>query len=332
MKMKYLKNKKVLITGGSGFIASHLCRRLVKYGAKVFILTKYNSIIDNVRLADIWHKISPIEADLRNPDALKGIISCKPELIYHFAAYNHVGDSFENISEAIDVNSKGTVNLLDAYEKYERFIYISSSEVYGFQKRVPFSEDMAPFPISPYSVGKYMGELYVRMKSHVYEKPIVILRPFNAFGPFQSPRAIIAEIIIKCLKGEDVITTGGIQTREFNYVENLVDGFILSGIKKEAIGETINMGTGREISIRLLVEKIHKLTASRSRLYIGKIAYRPTEIWRMAAKNKKAKKVLGWEPKVSFEEGLLKTIEWYRKFNHLFFNSGSPLYRLCHED
>lgn len=330
--MEYLKNKRILVTGGSGFIASHLCRRLVHYGAKVSILTKYNSIIDNVRLADIWHKIMPIEADLRNPDALKKVNSYKPELIYHFAAYNHVGDSFENISEAIDVNSKGTVNILESLENYKKFIYISSSEVYGFQKRVPFQENAIPFPISPYAVGKYTGELYARMKWLVYRKPVVILRPFNAFGPFQSPRAVIAEIIIKCLKGEDVITTEGIQTREFNFVENLVDGFILAGIKKETVGEIINIGTGREISIRLLVEKIHELTASNSRLCIGKISYRPTEIWRMAAENKKAKKVLGWEPKISFEAGLLKTIEWYRKFNHLFFDSASPLYRLCHED
>ncbi|MBM3251201.1 MAG: NAD-dependent epimerase/dehydratase family protein [Candidatus Omnitrophica bacterium] len=329
--MGYFKKKKILITGGSGFIASHLCRRLVKYGARVFILTKYKSIIDNIRLTDIWDKITPVEADLRNPDALKKINIYKPELIYHFAAYNHVGDSFGNISEAIDVNSKGTVNLLDAYEDYEKFVYISSSEVYGFQKRVPFSEDMKPFPISPYAVGKYTGELYARMKWHVYKKPIVILRPFNVFGPFQSPRAVIAEIILKCLRGNDLITTGGMQTREFNYVENLIDGFILAGIKKQATGEVINIGTGREISIRFLAEKIHKLTNSKSRLCIGKISYRPTEIWRMAAENKKAKKILGWSPKVSFEEGLFRTIEWYRKFNHLFFDSNSPLRQLCNE-
>ncbi|MDD4910367.1 MAG: GDP-mannose 4,6-dehydratase [Candidatus Omnitrophica bacterium] len=329
--MERFKNKRVLVTGGSGFIASHLCRRLVENGARLFILTKYNSIIDNIRIVNIWDKITMVEGDIRNPDSLRQIKSIRPDLIYHFAAYNHVGDSFMNISEAIDVNSKGTVNVIDAYEDYERFVYISSSEVYGFQKCVPFSEDMVPFPVSPYSVGKYSGELYVRMKSRVYKKPVVILRPFNAFGPFQSPRAVIAEIIIKCLKGEDVITTEGIQTREFNYIENLVDAFIMAGIKKEAIGETINIGTGQEMPIRLLVRKIHKLTSSRSRLCIGKISYRPTEIWRMAASNKKAKMILGWEPRISFEDGLIKTIEWYQKFNHLFFETDSPLYRLCQE-
>lgn len=330
--MSYFTKMKVLVTGGSGFIASHLCRRLAGEGARVFVLTKYNSVIDNIRLADLWDRITPIEADLRNSDSLKKIRDLRPDIIYHFAAYNHVGDSFANVSEAIDVNSKGTVNLLDAYEDYGRFVYISSSEIYGFQRMVPFSEDAPPFPISPYSVGKYAGELYARMKWHVYKKPIVILRPFNAFGPYQSPRAVIAELIIKCLKGEDIVTTKGIQTREFNYVENLVEGFILSGIKRKAIGETINLGSGREIAIKELVKKIHALSGSSSRLRIGEMAYRPTEIWRMAADNRKAKRILGWAPKVNLEEGLVKTISWYRRFNEAFSDSASILYKLCQDD
>lgn len=327
--MGYFKNKKVLVTGGSGFIASHLCRRLVMEGAKVFVLTKYNSVIDNVRLADIWHRITPVEADLRNSDSLKQIRFFEPRIIYHFAAYNHVGDSFTNVSEAIDVNSKGTVNLLDAYDDYDKFVYISSSEVYGFQRKVPFSEASPPFPISPYSVGKYSGELYARMKWHVYKRPIVVIRPFNAFGPYQSPRAIIAELIIKCLKGEDLITTEGDQTREFNYVENLVDGFILSAVKQEAEGEVINLGSGREVRIKQLVKMIHDLSGSKSRLRIGALPYRPTEIWRMVSENKKAKRILGWSPKVGLEEGLSKTIMWYKRFNEVFSDPNSPFCGLC---
>jgi nucleoside-diphosphate-sugar epimerase len=327
--MKNLKGKKILVTGGAGFIASHLCHRLVKEGARLFVLTKYACVIDNIRLADIWEKITPVEADLRNADSLKKIKSIKPEAIYHFAAYNHVGDSFSNVSEAMDVNSKGTVNLLDAYEDYKRFIYISSSEIYGYQKDFAFREALRPFPISPYAVGKYSGELYARMKGHVYKKPIVVLRPFNAFGPFQSPRAIIAEIVIKCLKGKDVRTTEGKQTREFNYVENLVDGFILAGTSKKAIGEIINLGSGYEVSIKDLVKKIHKLANSRSRLQIGALPYRPTEIWRMSSDSKKAHKLLGWTPRIGLEEGLSRTIEWYEKFNSMFSEQNSLLHKMC---
>src|SRR3989338_11497264 len=116
--MRFLKNQRVLVTGGSGFIASHLCHRLVREGARVFMLTKYNSPIDNIRLASWWDQITPVEGDVRNADSLKVIRAIKPRIIYHLAAYNHVGDSFTHVSEAMDVNGKGTVNLLEAYNGY----------------------------------------------------------------------------------------------------------------------------------------------------------------------------------------------------------------------
>lgn len=327
--MKTLKGKRVLVTGGSGFIGSHLCRRLVTEGAKLAVVTRYDSIIDNVRLADLWGKIVVVESDLRNPDSLKKVAAFRPHIVFHFAAYNHVGDSFGNVSEAIDVNGKGTVNLMDAYEAYERFVYISSSEIYGYQEEVPFVEEARPFPISPYSVGKYAGELYARMKWHVYKRPVVVLRPFNAFGPYQSPRAIIAEIVLKCIRGEEIRTTKGMQTREFNFVENLVDGFILAATREEAVGEIINLGSGREVRIRDLVRMIHRLSGSSSRLRIGALPYRPTEIWRMFASNEKAHRLLGWKPEVSIEEGLRRTIEWYRSFAALYEAPASPLKKIC---
>lgn len=323
-----LRGQRILVTGGSGFIASHLCRRLVQEGARVFILTKYNSVIDNIRLAGWWNRVTPIEADLRNPDSLKAIRKIKPDLIYHLAAYNHVGDSFLHVSEAIDVNGKGTVNLLEAYGGYKRFVYISTSEVYGYQRRVPFSETATPCPISPYAVGKYTGELYARLHWHVWRRPVVVLRPFNAFGPYQSPRAIIAELILTCLRGEDVVTTEGKQTRDFNYVENLVDGFVLAGLRRQAIGEIINIGSGREITIRQLALTIHRLCGRRSRLRLGELDYRPTEIWRMSADARKARRLLGWAPRVSLEEGLQRTVAWYQKYLDAIVKPDTALARL----
>jgi UDP-glucose 4-epimerase len=323
-----LSDREVLVTGGSGFIASHLVRRLVHAGAHVSILTKYNSIIDNTRLAGLWDRITPIEADLRNLDSLAQLRSLRPEIIFHFAAYNHVGDSFLHVNEAIESNARGSANLLEACQDYTRFIYISSSEVYGFQDSVPFCETANPFPISPYAIGKYAGELYARMKYHVERCPIVILRPFNAFGPYQSPRAVIAEIILTCLKGDVVCATEGRQTRDFNFVENLVDGFMLAAERDEPIGEVINIGSGREISIRTVVELIHRLTGSRSELRIGALPYRPTEIWRMVASNEKAARLLGWEPKIDLEKGLEQSIEWYRRFLAEFGNPKSSLCQL----
>ncbi len=327
--MSWFARKRVLVTGGSGFIASHLCRRLVAEGARLFVLTRYNSIIDNVRLADCWDRLTPIEADLRNVDSLRQLTRIRPQTIYHFAAYNHVGDSFTHVGEAIDVNGRGTVNLLEAYQDYERFIYISSSEIYGHQSRVPFTESAQPFPISPYAVGKYTGELYARMTWHVHRKPIVVLRPFNAFGPYQSPRAVVAELIMKCLAGEDIITTKGVQTRDLNFVGNLVDGFLLAAMRSKAVGEIINLGSGREIAVRDLVKQIHRLTGSRARLRIGELPYRPTEIWRMVADHRKAKRVLGWAPSVSLERGLKHTIAWYRAFHNVFRTPHGGVQQLC---
>lgn len=320
-----LKGKKVLVTGGSGFIASHLCRRLLAEGADLYVTTKYNSLVDNVRLAACWDKVRVIEADLRNPDSLGQLRAVRPEIVYHFAAYNHVGDSFLHVSEAIDSNAKGTANLMEAWQDYERFVYISTSEVYGYQEAVPFTETMIPQPMSPYSVGKYSGELYARMKYRSAGKPVVVLRPFNAFGPYQSPRAVIPELILKCLRGEPLATTEGKQTREFNFIANLVDGFIKAALAPGAVGEVINLGSGREIPIRELVLKIHEYTASSSELRLGALPYRPGEIWRMCADNAKAARLLDWTPAVSFEEGLKRTVAWFRDFVQVMYNPDSPL-------
>ena len=323
-----LRGKRVLLTGGGGFIGANLCRRLVDEGASVFVMIKYNSVIENVRLVRIWDRLTPVEADLRNFNSLSQLKDIKPEIIFHLAAYNHVGDSFLHFGEAIGSNTQGTVNLLEAYEDYERFIYTSTSEVYGHQESVPFRESATPFPLSPYAVGKYAGELYARLKRQSHGRPIVVLRPFNAFGPYQSARAIIAELIIKCLRGEDIVTTEGKQTRDFNFVANLVDGFILAATRPEAVGEVLNVGSGIETSIRDLVEHIHRLTGSRSRLRVGEWPYRPGEIWRMYADSDKARRLLGWAPKVDLDTGLKRTIEWYREYLAEFANPDSPLSRI----
>ena len=323
-----IRGKKVLVTGGSGFIGSHLCRRLVEEGADLYALVKYNSVMDNVRLVGIWDRLTPVEGDLRNPDSLKQLGWFQPEIIYHLAAYNHVGDSFLQVSEAVDSNGKGTVNLLEAYDDYQRFIYISSSEVYGHQESVPFHEDAMPQPLLPYAIGKYLGELYARSKWYSANRPIVVLRPFNAYGPYQSPRAVTAELIIKALRGEDIVTTEGYQTREFNYVENLVEGFILAATSPGAEGQVINLGCGEEVSIRDLVYRIHELAGSSSRLRIGELQERPGEIRRMFSETSRARSLLGWSPRVGHDEGLVRTIEWYRRYLTQFGDPGSALSQL----
>lgn len=320
--------KKILITGGSGFIGSHLTRRCFKEGYKVAITTKYNSLFENIRLADIWKKIYVIESDLRNADTIDKINKFKPDIIFHLAAYNDVGGSFTNVQESLTSGLIATSNLLEGVKSFQQFIYISTSEVYGFQKKVPFIESMFPQPLSPYSIGKYSGELYANMFMKFYNKPVKIIRPFNAFGPWQSMKAIIPEIIIKCLNGDDILTTPGTQTREFNYVENLVDGFLTCMKSKKTFGNVYNIGSNQEIKIKDIVKLIHKLTQSKSKLKIGSLNYRKTDITRMKSNYNKFNKVTNWEPQKNLIQGLNLTIDWYRKYLKNIENTNSDFRKL----
>ncbi len=310
-----MKNVRVLVTGGSGFIGSHLVHHLLDAGAQVGIALRYGNVMKNERLRDCWDRLTVIEADIRNRGALAAVRQFGPEIIFHLAAYNHVGESFRQVEECFDVNAKGTANLLDSCPEARRFIYMSTSEVYGHQAGVPFIETMCPEPISPYAITKYAGELYCRMKQRIGGKTdIVILRPFNAFGPYQSGKAIIPELIINCLKGEPIRTTKGEQTREFNYVGNLVDGLVKAAEHSGTIEGPVNLASGEEVAIRDLVTMIAELTHTKSKIEIGALPYRPTEIWRMYADSSRARKVLGWQPAVNLKEGLKITIDWFRKY------------------
>ena len=323
-----MRGKKVLVSGGAGFIGSHLVKRLVGLGAEVSVILKYKSVIDNVRLSPVWEDVRRIEADLRNFDSLRQLRDEQYDVVFHLAAYNHVGDSFAHVNEALKSNLMGTANLLECGVEYGRFVYVSSSEVYGAQDVVPFREDMVPRPISPYAVGKYGGELYSRLTRMRSGRETVCVRPFNTFGPYQSRRAVIPELIDKCLRGKVVETTEGKQTREFNYVENQIDGLLAAAEVEPAFEEPVNLGSNREIAICDLTRKIHALCGSRSELRIGALPDRPTEIPRMRADYTRAKEVLGWEPKVSFEEGLERTVAWYRQYLDVFCDPASALNQL----
>jgi len=320
--------KKILITGGSGFIGSHLTRKCVKEGYKVAITTKYNSIFENIRLTDVWKKIKVIESDLRNSDTIDKINKFNPDIIFHLAAYNDVGGSFSNVQESLTSGLMATSNLLEGVKKYEQFIYISTSEIYGFQKKIPFVENMVPQPLSPYSIGKYSGELYANMFMKFYKKPVKIIRPFNAYGPWQSMKAVIPETIIKCLIGEDIKTTKGTQTREFNYVENLVDGFLTCMKSKKTFGEVYNIGSNQEIRIRDVVKLIHRLTVSKSDLKIGALKSRKTDISRMKSNYTKFNKTTNWRPNKNLIIGLNLTINWYKKYIQNIENAKSDFRKL----
>ena len=284
-----MKDKRVLVTGGSGLLGSHLVHRLLEGGAKVAVTVRYGNLMKNERLRGVWDRITVIEADLRNRGALAAAAAFKPDWVFHLAAYNHVGESFRQVEECFDVNAKGTANLLDVCPGSEAFVYASTSEVYGHQTAVPFVESMCPEPISPYAITKYAGELYCRMRLRVGGGPrIVVVRPFNTFGPYQSSKAVIPELILKCLRGEPIETTPGEQTREFNDVGNTVDGLLAAAAHEGKVEGAVNLAGGEKVAIRDLVRKIAAATKTTSPLRIGALPYRPTEIWRMFASHERA--------------------------------------------
>lgn len=308
-----MREKRVLVTGGSGFIGSHLVKRLLEIGAQVAVTVRYGNLVKNIRLADCWNCIQVIEADLRNRGALQAIRRFDPECVFHLAAYQDVGQSFAQIEECFDVNAKGTANLFDTCEGAPKFVYISTSEVYGVQSSVPLSEDMQPNPGSPYAITKYAAETFCRMKQRISTPgSIVILRPFNAYGPYQSTKAIIPQLILKCLRSEPVETTQGEQTREFNFVTDLVEGMITAAQHPEPLDGPVNLAGGEEIAIRDLVFRIAHFTNSRSPIAIGALPHRPNEIWRMCGDSKRAQSELGWTPRVDLDTGLGITIDWFR--------------------
>ena len=317
--MNHLKNKKVLVTGGAGFIGSHLALRLVNIGAKVSVIVKYNSIIDSPRLVKIWNKINVIEADLRNTDSVSEMKKMNFDVVFHLAAYNHVGDSFKHVFENVNSNLFSTINLLNHGPKIKKLIHMGTSEIYGIQKKLPFDTKETPNPMSPYGVTKYASELFSLLKSKHTKLKLICVRPFNTFGPFQSEKAIIPEIILKCLQNKEIKTTAGEQTREFNYIDNIIDGILFLDRKIQHSLEPINIGSNKPVKIKSLVQKIHKFSKSSSRLKIGFLNYRPNEIWKMQANNKFLVSK-GWKSKISFDEGLKKTIEWYKNFYDLYLS------------
>lgn len=310
---------KVLVTGGSGFVGSHLVKKLLNDGHEVAITTKYDSVYENIRLFNIWNSIKVIECDLRYSNTIKKINDFNPRVVFHLAAYNDVKGSFDNYGDSLETNLAGTANLLENLKKYDQFIYISSSEVYGHQETNSlFVETMRPFPISPYSIGKYAGELYAQMHMRQLKKPIKILRPFNIFGESQSTKAVIPELIKKFLNNQTVKITKGKQTREFNYVANTVDLLISAAKEKSFFNQIVNISDGQEISIKNLAKDIKRLSQSNAELIVGGLPERKTEIHRMKASIKKMKEKISTKKLVSFEEGLKHTINWYRDEKNIF--------------
>lgn len=307
-----LQNVKVFITGIAGFTGSHLARRLLAEGAEVHGLARIPSNL--WRIQDLRDQIALHYSDLRDYDSVRKIVqSIKPEKVYHLAAYVNVRRAFELIDEMIEVNIRGTINLLKAldWNNFDCFINTGSSEEYG-DSEVPFREQQIPNPVSPYSAAKVSATMFCQMLQKVGGANIIVLRPFLTYGPWQGTNMLIPSLIMKTIEGEPFLMTEGSQTREFNYIDDIIDGYIKASITPKAVGEIINLGNGLEYKVIDVVRMVLKLMNSQLKPEIGTLPYRLGEARNFYCDNAKAKEILNWQPRINLEQGLITTINWFR--------------------
>jgi NAD dependent epimerase/dehydratase len=316
----YLKGKKVLVTGSDGFIGSHLVQNLLNEDCEVRAFVYYNSfnswgLLEDVQ-KDRLNNIEVVSGDIRDPFKLRKTIE-GIDVVFHLAALIGIPYSYQAPDSYIDTNIKGTLNVLQACMdcNVSRVVVTSTSEVYGTAKYVPIDEKHPLQPQSPYSASKISADAIAESFYRSFDLPVVIARPFNTYGPGQSVRAVIPTIITQLLYGNKDVKLGSLHpTRDLNYVDDICRGFIAIAKCDEAIGKVINIGSGDEISIKDLASLIIKLTGKDARVVSDDIRNRPekSEVERLVCGNSLLKDMTGWRPGVSLEDGLIKTIEWFK--------------------
>jgi NAD dependent epimerase/dehydratase len=312
-----LKGKRVLVTGSGGFIGSHLTERLARSGASVraFVHYRGNGSWGWLDDSPVRNDIEVVPGDVSDRDsvfaAMKGT-----EIVFHLAALIGIPYSYHAPASYVRTNIEGTLNVLQAGRDLgiERLIHTSTSEVYGTAKYVPIDEKHPLQGQSPYSATKIGADKLVEAFHSSFELPVVTIRPFNTFGPRQSARAVIPTVISQCLAGSTVRIGSLHPRRDLNYVDNTVDAFIAGAEVSAAIGQTINVGSGIEISIGDLVAKIAELLSCEIKIESDQDRVRPpgSEVERLLADTAQAQSLLKWRPLVSLEDGLRRTAEWIR--------------------
>lgn len=312
-----LSNKKVLVTGSSGFIGSHLTEKLVEMGCEVKAFVKYNFQNDWGWLehSKVKNDIEIYTGDIRDYDAVYDAAK-DVDVIFHLAALIGIPYSYVSPLAYIKTNVEGTYNVLQSVRQHnlDRAIVTSTSETYGSAQYVPIDEDHPMVGQSPYSASKIGADQLAISYHRSFDMPVTIARPFNTYGPRQSARAIIPTIITQILNGQKEIKLGNLSpTRDFNYVKDTANGFISLAESKKTIGEITNIGSNFEISMQDTVDLIVKLTGEDVKIVTDQERVRPdkSEVDRLYCDNTKIKELTSWKPEYSLEEGLKETIDWF---------------------
>jgi UDP-glucose 4-epimerase len=305
----------VLVTGGAGFIGSELVRQLAAQGAKVVVVDNLvngrRENLDGLPADSVQLVVADVRDSRRMADLMQGV-----DIVFHLACLG-VRHSIHSPHENHEVNATATLKLLSAAKAagVKRFVYVSSSEVYGTARWVPMTEEHPTFPMTVYGASKLAGECYARAFYRTYDSPTVVMRPFNTYGPRCHHEGdsgeVIPRFLLRCLAGCPMVIFGdGSQTRDFTYVTDTAKGIILAGLTDDAVGQTINLGSGREISINDLAREVAAVVGKPDAAVMHD-APRPGDVLRLYADTTKARQLLGFEPTVTLREGLVKLRDWY---------------------
>ncbi len=315
--METWNGRRVLVTGAEGFIGSHLVDELLGAGANVRAFVHYNPFGRLGWLNDRASEIEIMTGDVRDGARVAYAME-RVDVVFHLAALIGIPYSYEAPESYIQTNVLGTYNVLMAARnaQVQRLVHTSTSEVYGTARKVPIDESHPLQPQSPYSASKIGADMMALSFHHSFGLPIAVVRPFNTYGPRQSTRAVIPTILSQLYGGADEIRLGSTTpTRDFNYVEDTARGFLAVAGCERALGEVVNIGSGREIGIGDLVTLLVSVSGRSARVVVDEARLRPrgSEVERLLCDNTRARDWAGWAPRVSLEEGLQRTANWVER-------------------
>jgi NAD dependent epimerase/dehydratase len=322
-----LRNKNILVTGADGFIGSHLTERLLDEGCNLKAFVFYNSFNSRGWLDTLpknkQAEIDIFAGDIRDPHGVRNAMK-NSDIVFHLAALIGIPYSYHSPDTYVDTNIKGTLNILQAARELnpEKILVTSTSEVYGTARYVPIDEKHPKQGQSPYSATKTGADQMAEAFYRSFNLPVAIVRPFNTYGPRQSARAIIPTVITQLLAGEKNIKLGSLfPTRDLVYVKDTVEGFVEIARSENTIGEEINIATQSEISMAELVNTLIGKIAPDAKIATDEARLRPekSEVERLLGSSEKIRRLTRWKPQFSLEQGLDKTIEWFRNQENLQF-------------
>jgi dTDP-glucose 4,6-dehydratase len=315
-----MRGRAALVTGAGGFIGSHLVERLVREGAQVRAFCRYNSRNDRGTLdwlePEIQDEVTPVLGELRDVESVARAVE-GVEVVFHLGAQIAIPYSYVNPRDYFETNVLGTLNVAQAALRHDvaRVVHTSTSEVYGTAQTVPITERHSLEAQSPYAASKIGADKLMDSFHRSFELPVIVLRPFNTYGPRQSARAVIPTLISQALAGTTVRLGSLDPRRDLTFVEDTVAGFLAAAAAEGAVGHTVQLGTGESVSVGRLVELVGELVGTELEVEADPARVRPaaSEVEVLLSDPSRAASLLGWRPEVALRDGLGRTIEWIRE-------------------